>query len=238
MTLATAFLVVLLASATQALTGFGFALVAVPLLATLTDARTAVVGVGIAGLLLTAIGAVRDRGHVRWRTALLMMGAALVGMPLGLYVLSVASDTVLTVVIAVVVLGCTLLVARPPALPAGPVTLGLAGLVSGVLGTSTGVNGPPLVAAFQAAGYPPRSFRGTLAALFTGTGVAAMVGFLIAGQVGHDAVAVGLAGLPAVPLGWLLGDRAFRRTRPERFRRLVLFMLVVTSAVTLARALM
>jgi uncharacterized membrane protein YfcA len=238
MTIVAAFLVVLLASVTQALTGFGFALVAVPLLATLTDARTAVVGVGIAGLLLTAIGAVRERGHVRWRAAALVMATALVGMPVGLLVLTVASDTVLTVVIAVVVLGCTLLVARPPTLPAGPLPLAVAGVLAGVLGTSTGVNGPPLVAAFQAAGYQPRAFRATLAALFTGTGVVAMVGFLLAGQVGHDAVTVGLAGLPAVPLGWLIGDKVFHRTNPQRFRRLVLLMLVLTSVVTLGRALL
>jgi uncharacterized membrane protein YfcA len=231
------FLVVLLAAAVQAVTGFGFALVAVPLVALLTSAHTSVVGLGLAGVALTLVGAVRERAHVRWRTAGGMVLAALAGMPAGLLVLAHASDALLTAVIAVVCLGCTLWVARPPALPPGRTTMGVAGLASGVLSTSTGVNGPPLVAALHATGFPPRVFRATLAALFSGTGVVAVGAFVLTGQVDHGAVAVGLAGLPATVVGWLCGDLLFHRVDPARFRRIVLGMLVLTSAVTLSRAL-
>ncbi len=54
--LALAFVAVLLAAAGQEFTGFGFVLVAVPLLTLLTDPRTAVVACTTLGLLITSLG--------------------------------------------------------------------------------------------------------------------------------------------------------------------------------------
>jgi hypothetical protein len=49
---AAAFAILAVAAAVQAASGFGFALAAVPLLAVIIDARTAVVGASLAGLVL------------------------------------------------------------------------------------------------------------------------------------------------------------------------------------------
>lgn len=231
-----AFAIVLLAAMTQAMTGFGYALVAVPLLAAATDPRTAVVACSLTGIVLTLTAAVRERAHARWRTAVALLGAALLGMPFGLVVLWAAPDRVLTALIAVVVLGCTLLVWRGPRIGTGPATVGVVGLLSGVLATATGMNGPPLVAAFHAMGYDPRTFRATLAAVFAGSGVFGLAGFALAGQMTAITAAVAAAGLPAVLLGWWAGDRLFARLDQEGFRRVVLYALLVSAAVTLTRA--
>jgi hypothetical protein len=236
--LAIAFAIILTAAATQAVTGFGFALVAVPLLAAASDPRTAVVGVSLVGPLLSVTMAARERASVRWRTAALALGAALLGMPVGLLVLRSAPERALSALIAVVVLACTLLVWLDLRVGTGVRTVGMVGLLSGVLSTSTGTNGPPLVAAFQAMGYDPGTFRATLAAVFAGTGVCSLAGFMVAGQVRPSALATGLVGAPAVALGWWLGNRLFARLDPVWFRRVVLAGLVASSAVTLARALL
>jgi hypothetical protein len=236
--LAIAFAIILTAAATQAATGFGFALVAVPLLAATSDPRTAVVGASLVGPLLSVTIAARERASVRWRTAALVFGAALLGMPFGLLVLRSAPERALTALIAVVVLACTLLVWLDLRLGTGVRTVGMVGLVSGVLSTATGANGPPLVAAFQAMGYDPATFRATLAAVFAGTGVCSLAGFLLAGQVRPPALATALVGAPAVALGWWLGNRLFARLDRAWFRRVVLVGFVATSAVTLARALL
>jgi uncharacterized membrane protein YfcA len=237
MVLLAVFAILLAASVTQAVTGFGFALVAVPLLAAATDAHTAVVGAALLSPLITVTMAVRERTHVRWRTALAIVGAALLGMPFGLLVLSGAPERVLTALIAVVALGCTLIVWRGIRIGTGITTVGVVGVLTGALGTATGTSGPPLVAAFQAMGYDPRTFRATIAAVFTATGLLGLVGYAVAGQVHTSALVVGLAGAPAVALGWLAGNRLFARIDPARFRRLVLVALVISSLATLARAL-
>jgi uncharacterized membrane protein YfcA len=237
MTMLAVFAILLAASVTQAVTGFGFALVAVPLLAAATDARTAVVGAALVSPLITVTMAIRERTYVRWRTAVAIVGASLLGMPFGLLVLRGAPERSLTALIAVVALGCTLIVWRGIRIGTGVTTVGVVGVLTGALGAATGTSGPPLVAAFQAMGYDPRTFRATIAAVFTATGVLGLAGYAIAGQMRASAVAVGLAGAPAVALGWWAGNRLFARIDPALFRRVVLVALVVTSTATLARAL-
>ena len=236
-TLLVAFGILLLAAVTQAATGFGFALVAIPLLTVATDPRTAVVGGGLAGIVVCVGVAVRERAHTQWRTAGVLVAAAIAGMPFGLLLLRTAPERLLTVLIAVSALGCTLMVWRQVRLvnPGWLAICGI-GLAAGALSTSTGTNGPPLVAAFQAMRYDPRTFRATIAAVFAGTSVISIAGFLLTGLITWAASSVALVGLPAVALGWLAGDRLFARIATDRFRVFVLASLVVSSAVTLTRA--
>ncbi|HEY8473249.1 MAG TPA: sulfite exporter TauE/SafE family protein [Natronosporangium sp.] len=232
-----AFVIVLAAAAVQAVTGFGFALIAVPLLTLATEPRTAVVASGIAGLSMTVMAAIRERDHARWRVAGALLAAAALGMPVGLLVLRAAPERTLTALIGVAVVGCALPIWRGLRLPSNrPAVFGV-GLVAGVLSTSTGTNGPPLVAAFQAMGFDPRTFRATLAAVFSGSGTLSLAGFFLAGQVTADAARVGLIGVPAVLLGWWAGNLVFHRIDPGRFRRVVLAALVAGGAILTVRAL-
>jgi len=140
------------------------------------------------------------------------------------------------VLIAVIVLGCTWIVWRPPRLPAGRSAVAAVGVLTGMLTTSTGTNGPPLVAVFRAMGYGQRAFRATLAAVFLGTGVLGAIGFVLAGAVTRRASIVALVGLPAAVLGWAVGDRIFSRLNAGAFRRVLLAALVGCSLLALGRA--
>lgn len=232
-----AFTIALVAAAIQAVTGFGYALVAVPLLAIAADARTAVVASAVAGLAITVVAAVRERDHARWRTAGLLLAAATLGVPIGLLVLQAAPERLLTALIGATVIACTLLIWRGLRIPHNrPAIIG-AGVLTGVLSTSTGTSGPPLVAAFQAMGYEPRTFRATLAATFTGTGVISMAGFALASEVTPKALQVGLVSLPAVLLGWWAGNAIFQAIEPRRFHQLVLIALIIGGTGTVARSL-
>jgi uncharacterized protein len=237
LTFAVAFLVVLVAAATQSLTGFGYALLGVPLLAIVLDPHTAVVGTAVAGLALTLGTSIAERAHVQWRTAATLAFFSVLGIPLGLIMLATMNDRALRILIAVVVLLCTAQVWRGIPLPEHPAVVGIAGFVSGVLGASTGTNGPPLVAAFQAMGYDPRQFRATLGAVFTFAGAVGIVGFVIAGQLTERATLIGLGTIPGALLGWLAGNRLFARIPGDVFRKVVLGALTVSAVVTGVRAL-
>lgn len=224
------------AAATQAASGFGFALLAVPLLTLTHDVRTAVVGAGVAGVLLNVESVRRDHRHVRWRTVAALLVTAVIGMPFGLVLLRSLDERTLTIVVAVTVLGCTYLVWRQPVLSGGRAVVAAGGLAAGVLSTATGTNGPPLVAVLSGLDLDPCEFRASLAAYFSATGVLGVLAFGLAGQLTRPAWLIGAVGMTAVPFGWLLGDLAFRRLDATRFRHVVLVMLVVTSAITIMKA--
>jgi hypothetical protein len=235
-TLLAAFAILLLAALAQAVTGFGFALVAVPLLALAADPRSAVVAAGLASLAMNLVVAAREHRHVRWVETGQLLAAGALGMPLGIWLLRAAPERVLGALIAVCVLGCVALVWRDVRLRAPtPLATGGIGVLAGALSTATGTNGPPLVAAFHAMGYDPRTFRATLAAVFAGSGAVGGGGFLLSGLVTPLVAWIALVGLPAIGFGWLIGDRLFRRLSTTRFRTIVLAALVVSCAVTLLR---
>ena len=238
MTVALAVGILAMAAAVQAATGFGFALTAVPLLTLVLGPQSAVVTVLVVGLVLSVGVAVRERGHVRRRDAVTVGLAGLVGMPIGLLALSTASERALTVMISLVLLGSILLLGRGLRLPRGPRTEIGAGLLSGVLLTSTSMNGPPLVVAFQAQRLPPREMRATLATIFVLHGAVAVALVAVAGQVTAAAAVTAAVGIPAIAIGWFAGDRIFRRLDATAFRRVVLGMLTVTALVALSTAVL
>ncbi|MFU8849878.1 sulfite exporter TauE/SafE family protein [Micromonospora sp. SL1-18] len=232
--LLSAFGIVLLGAFAQTVSGFGYALLTVPLLAAAIDPRSAVVVSALTSISLTLTAAVRERAYARWRVVAILTATALLGLPVGLLVLAYAPEWLLSALIAVVVLGCVALVWSGARIRTGPVGLGAVGVLVGVLTAATGTNGPPLVAAFQSLGYDPRTFRATVAATFAGTGLIGLAGFLLAGQMHADVVRIALAALPAVPLGWWLGNQLFHRIDPVVFRRIVLAGLLGSAGAALA----
>jgi uncharacterized membrane protein YfcA len=229
--------IILIASTVHAVTGFGYALVATPLLALTVDPHTAVVATTLSALAMTVTIAVRQRHHAEWKVALIAMAGIVVGMPLGLWVYGVTSEQVLTALIGIGVLGCTVMVWRRVKVHGNvPVLVGV-GLISGALSTSTGTNGPPMVAAFQGMGYDPHKFRATLSAVFAGTSVLSLIGFAVAGHVDTQSIWIGLIGLPIVQVGWYAGNAIFSRIDPELFRKVVLAALLISAVVTLVSAL-
>jgi uncharacterized membrane protein YfcA len=230
-------LIVAFAAATQSITGFGFALIVVPGLALLLGPKVAVVAMSSIGVPLVIWNAVRWRHDILVREAVTTSVAALLGMPIGLAVLTRADDRVLTAVIGATILVLTVWLWRGLRLPAGRTTELGAGFVSGALATSVGTNGPPLVIAFQAVGVEPLAFRATLQACFVGQGSIALALFWSQGLFVHDVGVSFLAGAPAAVIGALLGDRVAPRVQAGPFRTAVLLLLALSGVLALSSAL-
>lgn len=221
------------ASAAQAATGFGYALVAVPIFALAVDTRTAVVATTALGFFLTAGTGYRERSHVQVPTARRALGFSLVGMPLGLVLLVKLDGRWLSLIIGLTVLMLVFLIWRRVSLPRGVGVERGAGMTSGVLLTATGMNGPPLALALQALNYPAREFRATMQAVFVGQDLIAVIAFAVLGFLNLEVAAVVLGGLAGIPVGWLVGDRLMRKMSEQQFRTGVLLVLVATAIVTL-----
>jgi uncharacterized membrane protein YfcA len=230
--------IVAAAGVAQGLSGFGFSLISIPLLALVVPVKAAIVGGAFLGLVQSGLVVARDHRHVDRRSAGVLVLAALAGMPIGLLVITRVREEPLQVVIAVTVLVFSGLLWRRVRLPTDslPAEVGV-GFTSGMLSTSTGMSGPPLVIALQARGVQPSAFRATLATVFvSGSGISLLL-FWSRGLVTADAVKVAAAGLPGLLIGILVGELAFRRVDHERFRAIVLVLLVASAVLALVGAL-
>ena len=230
--------IVAAAGVAQGLSGFGFALISIPLLALVVPVKAAIVGGAFLGLVQSGLVVGRDHRHVDWRSAAVLVVAAFAGMPIGLLVITHVSEKPLQVVIAVTVLVFTGLLWRRVRLPTDSLVAEVGvGFTSGMLSTSTGMSGPPLVIALQARGVPPSAFRATLATVFVGGSTISLLLFWSRGLVTTDAVHVAAAGLPGLLIGILVGEVAFRRVDHERFRSIVLVLLLASAVLALVGAL-
>jgi hypothetical protein len=227
------------AAFTQSLSGFGFSLLIVPPLTLILGPRDAVVTANALGILVNAITLQRLHEQVDWRLGITLFLAAAVGMPFGLLVLMLVPRDALQVLIAVTVLLSTVLIWRGWRIRASgrAADIGV-GLVSGVLNTSTSMSGPPVVLYLQGKGFLRGMFRATLTAYFLATGALAVVLFVAGGQFEAQTAGITLLAAPGLLLGFLAGHALFHRLDEERFRQVVIGVLILSAGLAMVGPLL
>jgi len=243
-TVALAALAVFAGAVLQSATGFGFALVAAPILFALLGPQQAVAAGVLLGLVLNVLtlATERRRPAVLARDTGLLLAWSLPGLALGALALRELSEQLLSALVALAVLAALALRlrSRPRAQDARPQTgrgwqAPAAGILSGALSTSTSLSGPPLVFYLLARAAAPGAMRDTLAAIFV---VQALLGVPALLVTATFELPAGLWALVAAGLaGHLLGRRAFAWLRGERYEGAVLALLALTALVALLGSL-
>jgi uncharacterized membrane protein YfcA len=233
-------LIVFASAGAVVVTGFGFNLVSVPLLAFLYPPRTVVtvtllLGVGVSGLLLAR----QDiRESVDWALVRPLFLWSLLGMPAGLALLLFARPAVLRMLIAsLTAFVALLMLARfRPSFQARPAGTAATGVLSGFLSTSTGFNGAPIAFYLLGRGLSKDRFRGT-STVYVFLATLTSVGFLMAsGSVTLRIVRLAATLLPSLLLGFGAGVAAAHRIGPQRFERVVLGFLIGVGILNLLGA--
>ncbi len=232
-------LVLALAAAVQGAAGFGYSLLALPLLLLLMPVREAVPLLSVTGLMLNAMVLAHARRHVRLRTMLPVIVAGCLALPLGVRVLELADDRLMRAAVGLIVLGTALsyLAGLRPSLRAGRVWAPAAGALSGILYGATTFSGPPVVLYLAGTGTPRDSFRGGLALHFLVVNVAALPLFSAEGLLPPSEIPLMLPQVAAAAAGAVLGMLASGRIPEVLFRRLVLLLLALLGVLSAATAL-
>jgi uncharacterized protein len=222
----------------QIVAGFGFALLAVPLMTLAIEPKIAVVVSTLAGVFVTGWQAYRDRAQADRVLVRRMTIAAYLGMPLGLLVFITVDDNVLRFLLGLAVLiAAVLLALRVNLHHVGPHLDYGSGFVSGILATSLSTNGPPLVFALQARQLTAVQFRATISTVFALCNIFGLSLFIAAGKITRDGLVAAAVTLPAMLLGQLLGFPIRKHVHGERFRWLVLLLLVGAAISAIVNAL-
>jgi hypothetical protein len=221
-----------LSAATQSLTGFGFALVMVPLLSLFWDVKLAVVTSTLLSSLSLVPLVVEVRRWIRLSKVVPLAMGSLVGVPLGLLIFTrIDADLLKVCVASVVIMASLLLYFAPQFSVGGPPLAGsmVAGMLSGMLRASTSMGGPPLVLYMLGREREVEAFRSTVLTVFLFNSVLTVTGLAIAGEIGGEVLAATGVAVPALALGLLAGAWLRSRVQQEVFRTLVLAVLVLTS---------
>ncbi len=229
---------VFVAALMQIVAGFGFALLAVPLMTLVIEPRLAVVVSSMTGIFVTTWQAVHSRADADRVLVRRLTIAAYVGMPFGLLVFITVNDTVLRLLLGIAVLIAVILLAlRINLHHVGPRLDYGVGFISGVLNTSLSTNGPPLVFLLQARQLSPARFRATITTVFAFSNILGLSLFIASGKVTRDGIVTSAITIPAMLVGQLLGYPIRKHVHGERFRWLVLVLLTGAAISSIVNAL-
>jgi uncharacterized protein len=233
-----AILSALLAGIVSGMTGFGLALISVPLLLFVYEPRTVVV--------ITAVLSVVINFAVVWdswrdadrRVVIALLPPAFVGVVAGAELLRVVDPDYIRLVVGIVVVFSALLLLRDIRLPGAQTRWGavVAGSASGALSTSTGLAGPPIVLLLASRGFPKRVFRGSSALYFLVMSLLGLAVLLFRGLLEAGDVPLTLALVPAAFLGKFIGTALLKKVSEKAFRVVSLGLVILTGALGVATA--
>ncbi len=228
---------ILVAAFIRGYSGFGYSAIVIAASGVVTNPLHFVATVVILETAMS-LQAFRGIGHqIDWRRVGLMMAGAVVGLPLGLWVLTGVSETTARAVISVYILiMCGVLLAgwRLQHELRGGANV-VAGLISG-LANAPGMGGLPVAAFFAAQPMAAATFRATLIAYFPILDLYSAPLYWWHGLVTWNTLWIALAALPLTFLGNWLGSRHFLNTDPKEFRRFAIILLALLAAMGLVKA--
>ncbi|HEX9016263.1 MAG TPA: sulfite exporter TauE/SafE family protein [Chloroflexota bacterium] len=228
----------LAASFISTLTGFGFALIALPAFAVVMDAKSSV---ALSMLLFSVLGpffawSARHEVDVPLLKRLLL--SSLPGLPIGTLFISTVGDGALRLVIGATIVVAALLLAfdRRPTIAAPRRAAIVIGFITGVLTTSVGASGPLVVVFLASQRTSNESLRATGGAFMVGMIPVSFVLFAISGLVTAAGVLTAIQLAPAIIVGYLAGLRVLPMVNPVVFRRIVVALVLASGATMLVSA--
>ncbi|MEZ7195375.1 sulfite exporter TauE/SafE family protein [Pseudodesulfovibrio karagichevae] len=209
------------------LTGFGAALVAIPLMANSVPLETAIPASTLIVLTVNLQMGWKYRHYMHWQRMVYLLVGGVAGTVIGILLHTVAGNGALKLSMGVFIAAYAVysLMMKPHA----PRDLGPgwgvgAGFASTALGAIFGFNGPPLALYVSKAGWAQEEAKGLLGACFIMTGAMIFAGQLMSGMHNAQTLAGYLLGCPGALLGGTLGLFLSRFLSQKAYQKGVLIL--------------
>lgn len=221
-------LIIFATSVVQSVAGFGFALLAVPLMVVVIDLQSAVIVSSFVGTLSNLLQSWQLRRNIDATMTKRFLLSTVIGAPAGLLLFIYANQSALKIVLGISILFGVFVLSRGLELQHISSWIDwLMGVLSGVLLMATSTNGPPLVFVLQARKIDPARFRATLNMVFLVSGAFGLVMFGFAGEIVRSDVNMAAVSVPAMIIGVSLGVVIRKYVQQELFKKLVLILLTI-----------
>ncbi|MEO6123131.1 MAG: sulfite exporter TauE/SafE family protein [Ilumatobacteraceae bacterium] len=228
--------VIFFAAIVTAVAGFGFGLMSVPLMSLVIDIHSAVIVSSIVAVGANGVQALLYRRSRNQRLVIRLSLACFLGLPFGFIAFQLVGDSALRIALGVGVVVAVVMLSRGLDLAHfGPRMDWVLGFISGCLNTSISTSGPPLVFDLQARKLHPEAFRGTINTIFLISGSGGLVVFWLGDKIHGAELEISAAAAPALALGLLAGMPLRKLFSPERFRVLVMGLLVVSALAAVSK---
>ena len=221
----------------RGLTGFGMAILLVPILAL---ALAPVEAVLLTNFLSVFIGMSEIRRLLRNAepSAWAIIALAVLTTPIGLYLLSITSPAVARVGIAFIALSAFAAILLPRRGERGHhrVTTGGVGVLSGLMTGYAGMPGPPVVPYYVGRDIPRETAKASMLLIFTGASLTGLASGAVLNVLNWQLALLAVLLFPAVLLGNRIGEAASGRIADRTWRISVGVVLGGAAAAALFKA--
>ncbi|QTD57610.1 sulfite exporter TauE/SafE family protein [Parasphingorhabdus cellanae] len=222
----------------RGLTGFGYAILAVPLVSLVAAPTTAVI---MAILMQLIIGPFGIRSAVKIINAPMVAKIAALSClltPAGLWLLDIVSADLARLVITIIAIGSfvAFMLKRPPELNTSPLHIAFVGSLSGLLNGFAAMPGPPVILHFVRKGVQPIVARGSMITIFFAAATMATAVAWWRGMIDEQTLVLSLLACPLMIGGNQLGAKFFGSVSEPVWRGVVVLLLGIAATMALLRA--
>lgn len=227
--------IILAAGFLQGLTGFGFALIALPLLDMLIPLKTIIPLVCLLALCISLTLSIQLRRNIHFRCIGLLFAATIPAVPVGVYVLKHIPSEYLAISLGVLMVSFTVyqFLVKPEPRSMGKGWTVVAGFLSGILGGSIGAGGPPVIIYSAMQPWSKDQAKGTLAFYFLISGITVSSMHAASGLITQEVLHLFLVSLPSMAVGIFLGLFVYTRISDGGYRKLAFVLVFILGCMLL-----
>ncbi len=220
----------------QGLTGFGSALVAIPLLTLIMDIKAAVPLCILNGLVITIYLAVHLRHHLDRGKILPLILGSVPGVVVGATLLKRVDSNLLRICIGLLLISYSLynLFISPRSPGLAHYWGYVAGFLTGAVGAALSAGGPPAIVYSTLTGWSKEEIRATLSGFFVANGIVTACVHALTGVSTAATARIFLMTAPFVLLGTVIGSHVTSRIEPRIYLRIIYSLLVVMGCMLIA----
>jgi len=224
-------LIVLLGSILPSIVGFGVGIITTPFLLLMLDPISVVVTLNSVGIILYGSVAIKTRSHFPAKNMIPMIIAGIIGIPVGVLVLDMASTSTLRIGISILLIMLTLCTGIKVKVNQTyhNILSPLVGFTTGVLLTGAGVGGPLIAVYLIALKWSKDAVRSSIAFFTSIKSIISIVGYGLAGFYTHDNIILSIIIIIPVLIGVAVGDMLSKKLSEHTFRQIVISMILVAS---------
>ena len=222
-------IIVFFSSMVQGATGFGFSLIALPLLGFIFDFKIVVPALVIYSIGLNIIVLTRIKFKPNWRDIALLSVFAISTIPLGVNMLLFVEQETLKVFVGALIIIISLIMMKgfQINLKNRVLAYSIAGIFSGVLNGAVSLSGPPIVVLLANENQDKNQFRGSLTLVFFLLNIVTVAMYWYRGLFQSPALGKMMILLPIMIIGTYMGIYLGNKVDEDKFKKAVLFLLLL-----------
>ncbi len=225
----TIILTMLVASFVRGASGFGAALIAMPILSSITSVPEAAPLMALLGLTNDTLLSLYYRRALNWDTVLKLLAGSVLGIPVGFWLLNVVPASVALLALGGAIALYSIYALISPSLPVlrSQSWLYSTGFISGVLNGGYNLPGPPVILYGNSQKWSQNTFKSNLSGFFWFNAVLVVLGHGLQHRISTTTLQQYAIALPSLLIGTSTGIVLSKFFNPAIFQRVVLVILLV-----------